>query len=345
MALLYEVDFTAQANQTFGAAGSVTIDGKTWWLKGSLTPSGRVHTNAIVNGSGFRFGYTSGAFGDIGTNTTLATRHAFLPLSSLTGWDSSKAYMVRARFSYPGGLTANTSPLVGIVNTTSDAVELQAAHRAGDLMVGPSPNTGATNLLKYKFGGAAATSAGTARSGTIANNVCVVGINHITPRFALVGSENLASGMPTDIVTHLPHNTVVTQDYNGLRSNPGVFIGFDIFAATFDVTHLRIDSIGDLTDTTAPVVTLVSPAQLTRLRRFDRIVFDVNESTFHKIDVIYDRLGIVESAFDSADPPLVTGYSAAREAVAGGYRYTLYRRGGWPSAPRLRVRASDGNFV
>jgi hypothetical protein len=48
---LYDVDFTAQPSQTMTAAGSYTIDGKTWWAKATM---GAGSLNSLIAGVGLR---------------------------------------------------------------------------------------------------------------------------------------------------------------------------------------------------------------------------------------------------------------------------------------------------
>jgi hypothetical protein len=348
MALVYQADFRTLANQTIGAAGAYTIDGKTWWAKGQLTDgAGNTIISNVVNGSGIHFDVTAG-----GGTTPLTSganpqvwRHLWLPFSQFPEWSAGKAYMVRARFQ-KNGLGASSKPFVGVTSTTDDSVGLTAAQRPGEFLVAPNPQSGTTADLSYKLGSGVATTA-TGRAGTILNNECVVAIYHFTPRFALIGSEFLASGMPTDPASWLAVQTVATADFDGLRSNPGVLLAQDSGNNDWYLQQLRIETIGDALDLTAPTVTLVSPTELTKLRRFQPIVFDVTDPLlgFHMIGVIFDSLGVNEWAYDSADPTLSTPYVVARTTVADGWRYTVYRRSGWPAPPRLRVRATDGNVT
>jgi hypothetical protein len=59
--VLYELDFTAQPNQTFSANGNVTIDGKTWEVQNFAAASVE---NAIVNGVGWRTTIAAAATND-----------------------------------------------------------------------------------------------------------------------------------------------------------------------------------------------------------------------------------------------------------------------------------------
>ena len=347
MALVYQADFRTLANQTIGAAGSYTIDGKTWWAKGQLTDGSTTIISNVVNGSGIHFDVTAG-----GGTTPLASgsnpqvwRHLFLPLSQFAEWSAGKAYMIRARVGINGAGSAS-KPMIGITSTTSDSVGLTAAQRPAEILVAPTPQNGTTANLNYKIGTGVITTA-TGRAGTIANDECVVGIYHFTPRFALLGSEHLASGMPTDPASWLAVQSVAVADFDGLRSNPGVFVGLDSGNNDWYLQQLRIETIGDALDLSAPVVTLVSPTELTKLRRFQPITFDVTDPLlgFHMIGVIFDSLGVNEWAYDSADPTLSTPYAVTRVAITNGWRYTVYRRSGWPAPPRLRVRATDGNVT
>lgn len=347
MSIVYTVDLTAQATQAIAGTGAVTIDGLTWYSKGSLS-SGTLE-RGLLNGGGLYIGTVSGFTTPvIGTAGELTFPHFFLPFTSVPDFDPNKAYLIRGRFST--NKAQNVHPLLGVVDTTSDDVNLATTQRARDRLIGAPAAASASLALAYKLGITGLVTTGSQRVATLQNE-CVVGLYHLTPRFAAVGSELLASGMPSGLTTWLPHDTASIKDYATV-TNPGVlFTTHYIFPAAGDVpvrtylTHLQIETIGDAADLNVPTVTLVSPPELTRLRRHDAIVFDVSDANlgYHAIQFIYDDLGIVEGAWDSADPTLTTLYKVTREAIASGWRYTVRRRSGWPSRPRIRVRATDGN--
>ena len=98
-------------------------------------------------------------------------------------------------------------------------------------------------------------------------------------------------------------------------------------------------------DVTAPVVTLVSPLD-GQVEPTTAVVFDVTEeSTAGLCDVfvyaVFAASGDVEVIHDGdAFTARYLGQSA-RPAITGGFRYTVRRTGGWPSNPRIRVKAID----
>jgi hypothetical protein len=331
MAVLYQVDFRTLPNQTIGAAGSFTVDGKTVWAKGTLTPSGTVLQTAIVNGGGLRMDVVSGSgVTPIGSGADLLHRHLYWPLSQFEGWDAGKAYMLRARFTYNTATTQNT-PFFGIANSTSDAANLLAAQRAGDLFLAPTGSAGSVSTLSVKLGGAAATTA-TGRAGAIVNNECVVGVYHFTPRFAYLGSEHLAAGMPTDPSTWLAVTSVAVLDYDGLRTNPGIFLGHSSGDNDFYLQQMRLESIGALADTTLPTATLVSPSSLTRLTRVQPVVFSVQDETDLKRVHVWIRFASGETEVVYAEGQFERGYAGySTQSGTNPKVLTIRRDFGWPS--------------
>lgn len=334
MALLYAVDFRTLPNQTIGAAGAYTIDGKTWWAKANLVSGGTTLATNIVNGSGLHWALTAGIGStDIGAAGSLAFRHMFLPLTEIDGWEASLSYMVRARFAFNGSTSA-MSPLIGITSTTSDAVGLTAGQRANEILVAPLPQAGTTASLKYKIGTASALAA-TGRAGTILNSECVVGVYHFTPRFALLGSEHLASGMPTDPSTWLAVQTVPAADFNGLRTNPGVFVGLDSGNNDWYLQQLRIETIGELLDSGGPTVSLISPPS-GNISRHVTIVVRVADTAGIAIVNLWVKYanGITETIYANGEfaPAFggTDGISTITTIEDGKeYEFSVRRLGGW----------------
>jgi hypothetical protein len=333
MALLYEVDFRTLPNQVIGAAGAYEIDGLEWWAKGPLLSAGTTFATNIVNGSGWHWDVISGSgITSIGTGGILPHRHYFLPLSNVPLWEPTMSYMVRARYSFTGS-PVNQKPFIGVTSTTSDSVEIQAAARAAEILIAPTPSSGSVSTLDIKLGGAAPTT-GNARSVAIANGECVVGVYHFTPRFAYLGSEHLVSGMPTDISTWLAMQSIAVQDYNALRTNPGVLFTVTSGDHNFYLQQLRIDSVGDLLDSTAPTVTLISPP-LGRIQRHSTIVLrvaDADEIKRVNLWVEYEN-GIWETVYArGVFSPVFDGRSDVETIIAGQeLEFTLQRAGGWPA--------------
>ena len=97
-------------------------------------------------------------------------------------------------------------------------------------------------------------------------------------------------------------------------------------------------------DTTPPVVTLVSPLDR-RVDPGEAIVFDVTDDVgFARIvfAIAFPSLGVTELVHDGT--AFVDAYTAGstRVVIAGGWRYTLTRSGGWTASPRARVFVTDG---
>lgn len=353
MAVLYSVDFRTLPNQTFGnTPGAHEIDGLEWWAKGIINlPGSNNFETRIVNGSGLLFVDTnnSGAPG-VGTNGELTKRHMVLPMANVPGWTSGLSYMIRARFSYVTSPHLNKVN-IGIVNTTSDAANLQASQRAGDFLVGPSPSATTTNFLQVKLGGAA-DSDYTGRAGTIANGECVVGLYHFTPRFACPGSEHLASGMPTDPSSWLAVTTLAVQDYNGLRANPCLLYtaGNSTGSTNCYLQQLRIETLGELLDVTAPEITNISPAP-GALGIHQPISFGLtDDSGLIALREFWIRFGagnIYEQVHDGTQ--FLGRYTRSSiTAITSGYALSIVRDGGWiPGTVALRAVVLDagGNLV
>jgi hypothetical protein len=178
MAAIYEVDFRTLANQTIGAAGSYTIDGKVWWAKGSLTTPVPM-SSAVVNGSGLRLSTTSGtALALAAGSLDYAPRMMVLPLANLTDFNPLAPILVRAKFA-----SASVSAVgwVGLIDTTSDAANYLAAKRSSEILSGtPGGSPSASFSIKR---GTASVSSATGRSGSIGFTDRLVGVQKFSPRF------------------------------------------------------------------------------------------------------------------------------------------------------------------
>jgi hypothetical protein len=122
---LYEVNFTTKPNQTL-AAGANVIDGKTWWLKGSIG------TDIFDVNAGLRiqsrentsiYHYSTGAF----------TRGAlYFPYSQLAGYDSTKQTITQAwwqtySLAYPG----NAAGYISLFSCAASSAAITNAERTG----------------------------------------------------------------------------------------------------------------------------------------------------------------------------------------------------------------------
>jgi len=97
-------------------------------------------------------------------------------------------------------------------------------------------------------------------------------------------------------------------------------------------------------DTTAPTVSVVSPAEGTPLRPSDTVVFDVDDdggpSALRHVEVRVTQGETVETVFNGTS--FVGAYTASsRVETVTGYRFTVQRTGGWIAAPSFSVDAID----
>lgn len=113
--------------------------------------------------------------------------------------------------------------------------------------------------------------------------------------------------------------------------------GQRVIAGVFDTQVVAVD-------TTPPVVALIEPADGGELDRFAAVVLEVTDETaLGRVFVVarYPTLG-VEEVVHQGDrfAALYTGASS-RASIAGGYRYSVRRNGGWPAPPVLTVYAPN----
>lgn len=358
MALLYQVDFRALATQAGLAAGAVTIDSLQWWLKGNLAPGGGLTFGASLEaGAGLRLRVTGGTPVGVGSSGDLNEPHFFLPLSHIAQYSSSQALLIRGRFTRSG---VSQAPLLGVADSTNDAVGLRAAVRAKDHFCGIAFTSTTTASVSYKAG-TAAVALGTGRAGSIANSACVPGIlnNHLVG-WGIHGNESLASGLPADINSFLPASGNPSAGAAGdphfqwtTRSNPGVFFGVNATSA-FDsyLQWLRIDTLGEINDVTAPRITNVTPATSARIGANQPISLDLidvgGSFVLREFLVRFGSSSTYQQVHDGAS--FKAGYSGSSvTSIANGYRYSFVRDGGWPYGQRVALRAlcvdGDGNVV
>lgn len=99
-----------------------------------------------------------------------------------------------------------------------------------------------------------------------------------------------------------------------------------------------------LPDTTAPVVSNVSPTAGTELARTDPVFFDVTDdsATFRRILVTASfEDGVAEVVHDGDSFAARYAATSTRTPIASGYRYRVRRTGGWPYGPTIRAYAID----
>lgn len=139
---LYDVDFTTLPADDFTAAGSYTIDGKTWWVKGDLPPNGAegfpclndINTTSADptnDRTGLRIAYMSGsALAQEAIDwapswiTNLPHRMMAFDLTQIAGYDPERPVLVQwITDSRNVAMTRDAFPIVGL----SDVVLTAAA--------------------------------------------------------------------------------------------------------------------------------------------------------------------------------------------------------------------------
>lgn len=104
-------------------------------------------------------------------------------------------------------------------------------------------------------------------------------------------------------------------------------------------------------DATPPVVGNFSPVAGTPISKVTPIAFDVTDESgaFRRIFVVafYPTTGISEVIHDGDGFRGYYSATSARQAIAGGFRYSVLRAGGWSAAPTIQTFAIDlaGNEV
>lgn len=99
-----------------------------------------------------------------------------------------------------------------------------------------------------------------------------------------------------------------------------------------------------LADQIDPLVTLVSPAAMSQLQRYDSITVRVTDPQlgFHCIFARFPSAnGLYEVIYDGENLNRYGNYNVSRSAVTDGWDYTFSRKGGWPTRPIIRVSATD----
>lgn len=348
MAKLYEVDFRALANQLAMAVGAKTIDGLQWWLKGNLSPGGGLTFGAsLENGSGLRLRCTGGTPSGVGSSGDLNEPHFFLPLTQVPSYSTTQALLIRGRFTRGA---VSQAPLLGVADSTNDAVGLRAAVRAKDHFCGVAFTSTTTASVSYKAG-ASAVGLGAGRAGSIANSACVCGVlNNQLVGWGIHGNENLASGLPSDINSFLPASGNPSAGSTGdphfqwtTRANPGIFFGVNS-AGAFDsyLQWLRIDTLGEIQDSAAPTVTLISPPTTQLIGRKTPVVVRVqDESSLTRVYLWaeYDYGTEVIYAGDH----FTTAFEPESDVTGTNPRdFTIVRTGGWLAPPTIHCEPIDG---
>jgi hypothetical protein len=366
--ILYQVDLTAQGNQTATANGAYTIDGLVWYAKGNLSQSGQTCTRNLVSGLGLSLIHTAGGGAiTIGTNGDLDFPHWFLPLSHVPGYDPAIPHLIRAKFTW--GVSGRGRGLIGVVDSTNDGTGLRAAVRTKDYFVGPELATApaTSSQIVTKIGTTGITSVNSRVAAVLNTSYAGTIITNAIPGWDSNGSESYASsGLPSDETTVKPEpaSGQATQNYNaGSRSNPGICFAVNEQSVTTHsvyLTHLQVIRLGaapaPVPDTTPPSLSAVSPAAGSTIGRSTTLGFQLTDASGWAIRELW--IGFTPDGSDpdayllAHDGTEFRGAFAAMSsisAITDGYDIAIRRTGGWPSGYRVRLRASvvdaAGNVV
>jgi hypothetical protein len=112
---------------------------------------------------------------------------------------------------------------------------------------------------------------------------------------------------------------------------------------THTTYNLTISNPPSAPDTTAPTVTLVSPADGSTITRTPIVVDVTDASTFAALFVwvTYNDGRAPDLVHDGESFQVPFAGNSTRVSISGGYRYTLRRAGGWPAAPTVHVLPVD----
>lgn len=113
--------------------------------------------------------------------------------------------------------------------------------------------------------------------------------------------------------------------------------------------HMRLRPFGEGGDDTAPVVTLVSPTELSLIAANTPLVVDVTDATTLRrvlLRVRFPSLRIREVIYEEGGFAEI--YSASSVTQLGsGFRFTIARDGGWPPGEPIELKTYafdlDGN--
>lgn len=228
---IYAVDMTAQASQTMTTAGSYTIDGKTWWSKGSLAfnGTGGVQQNALINGSGLAA--ASCAFGATGSFTHQCL---WMPFAQLADYNPAAPVAVVVRWAGTG-VTSTTYLVFGIASMADSSAYWQSAERNNQILGRYYGD--AVNFFSYTDGDALGfhPAALVSASATLGNNVFSVGMP--AKRIGHTGHAAYAGSMPTDIYSFA--SGLSGRRMTSVMSNPGFVLTRNQNCAAY-LTHLSI---------------------------------------------------------------------------------------------------------
>lgn len=185
MGAIYEVDFAALSSQSVPSPGAYTIDGITWYSKGtgSAQPYNRNTAASLVHGSGLRVSViaTSSQAGYLPATAqhdggVVNDKAWFLPFASVPGYNPLAPVTVQYRFGPCAWQADRPTLLGGIVKSTSDGVGLISADSPYATLLGvkwADPGTAPTTVMVRGGTAAGGASPGSAppSTGTVINGL------------------------------------------------------------------------------------------------------------------------------------------------------------------------------
>lgn len=96
-------------------------------------------------------------------------------------------------------------------------------------------------------------------------------------------------------------------------------------------------------DSAAPVISVVSPAVGTAITSSTSLVIDVTDGVSLGIAILWVAFPgrLAPELIHDGDAFSAAYVGSTRTVVAGGYRYSLTRVGGWPGSPSVYAKAID----
>lgn len=231
MAPIYEVDLTTKGSLNMQPAGLHTIDGKSWWSKGSAAFGGTVF-NALVSGSGLRAAATA-----FGVSGNMDHQMLWFPFAQLIDFNPSAPYAVVWRWAGTG-LTDSTHLVAGIASMPDSTTVWLSADRASQMTIRyDGYSGGAANLSSYTTGdsqGYGVTPLSPANA-TLGSNVFAVGM--AGQRVGYSAHAPYAGTLPTNVF--LFSSGMTARRLGTHPSNPGFYFTRNQAADVY-LTHLAV---------------------------------------------------------------------------------------------------------
>lgn len=144
--VIYRVDFTAQPTVASYVPGAHVIDGKQWFLQGTLVQGGGVVQSAdLLSGAGLR---TTTNFSSEGTDSATNLRWV-MALDQLPRFNSQAQVAIwsRSDISIPGSQLSNA--IIGFANMTKSSASMTLAQRQTRIGFSLNASAGASNLTYW----------------------------------------------------------------------------------------------------------------------------------------------------------------------------------------------------